>query len=120
MEPIEKEKRYCPECGKEILGRAGKLFCSDACRNSFNNRKNKDSTNLIRNINNALRKNYRILSEFTSDGDLKVDKKTLLKKKFNFEVVTAVELAKTGNTYYFVYDKGYQELKNDIFLVFNK
>jgi predicted nucleic acid-binding Zn ribbon protein len=111
MEPIEKEKRYCPECGKEILGRAGKLFCSDACRNSFNNRKNKDSTNLIRNINNALRKNYRILSEFTSDGDL---------KKFNFEVVTAVELAKTGNTYYFVYDKGYQELNNDIFLVFNK
>jgi hypothetical protein len=37
-------------------------FCSDGCRNAYNNKINKDSTNFMRNINNKLRKNYRILS----------------------------------------------------------
>jgi hypothetical protein len=35
----------------------------DSCRNRHNNKQNKDSTNLIRNVNNKLRKNHRILSE---------------------------------------------------------
>ena len=38
------------------MGRADKKFCSDGCRNSHNNTLNKDSSNLVRNINNRLRK----------------------------------------------------------------
>jgi predicted nucleic acid-binding Zn ribbon protein len=53
---METKKRYCLNCGKEVLGRAGKMFCSDICRNTFNNKQNKDATNLIRNVNNRLRK----------------------------------------------------------------
>jgi len=120
MEAIIKESRFCPECGKEIVGRADKMFCSDSCRNNHNNKVNKDSTNLMRNINNALRKNYRILCDLNLGEKTKVTKKILVKKKFDFDAVTSVVMAKTGNTYYFVYDKGYQELDNDIFLIFNK
>ena len=53
----------CLECGEKIIGRSDKKFCNDACRNSYNNKQNKDSSNLMRNINNKLRKNFRILSE---------------------------------------------------------
>lgn len=117
MEPIVKEKRFCPECGKEIVGRADKMFCSNSCRNNHNNNANKDSTNLMRNINNALRKNYKILSELNVGEFTKVPKKTLVKKKFNFDHFTSILEAKTGNTYYVVYDLAFQELEGDVFLL---
>ena len=117
---IIKEKRFCPECGKEIVGRKDKQFCSDSCRNNHNNSVNKDSTNLMRNINNALRRNYKILSELNPKETAKVQKKVLVKKKFDFEVYTSVLNCKTGNTYFFVYDLGYQLLENDVFLLLRK
>ena len=46
------ENRKCLECEETVKGRVDKKFCSDYCRNSYNNRVNKDSKNLIRNINN--------------------------------------------------------------------
>lgn len=117
---IIKEKRFCPECGKEIVGRKDKQFCSDSCRNTHNNNVNKDSTNLMRNINNALRRNYKILGELNPKDTAKVQKKVLVKKNFDFEVYTSVLNAKTGNTYFFVYDNGYQFLDNDILLLIKK
>lgn len=117
---IIKEKRFCPECGKELVGRADKMFCSNACRNTHNNKVNKDSTNLMRNVNNALRRNYKILTELNPKETAKVPKSVLVKKKFDFEVYTSVLNAKTGNTYFFVYDKGYQLLDNDVFLLLHK
>jgi len=120
MELTIKEKRFCPECGKEIVGRKDKQFCSDSCRNNHNNAVNKDSTNLMRNINNALRRNYKILGELNPKDTAKVQKKVLVKKNFDFEVYTSVLNAKTGNTYFFVYDNGYQFLDNDMLLLIKK
>ena len=117
MEVIVKEKKFCPECGKEIIGRADKTFCSNACRNNHNNKVNKDSTNLMRNINNSLRKNYKILSELNVGEKTKVSKKDLMKKKFNFGNFTSILEAKTGNTYYIVYDLAFQELEGDVFFI---
>lgn len=120
MEPIEKEKRYCLNDGKEIVGRAGKMFCSDNCRNTWNNRQNKDATNLVRNINNRLRKNYRILQELNPDDKVKVDRKVLKKKGFDFEFFTSFLQAKTGNDYFFVYDQGYSKLDDDFYILIKK
>ena len=120
METIEKEKRFCPQCGKEVLGRSDRRFCSDYCRNMFNNNVNKDVTNLMRNVNNALRKNYKILLELNPGETAKTTRAVLKKKKFDFDVYTSVLNAKTGNTYYFVYDKGYLEGENNNFLLLNK
>ena len=61
------EKRKCLECGVEIMGRADKKFCSDYCRNAYNNRNNKAQVSLIRNINNRLKKNWRILETLNPD-----------------------------------------------------
>jgi len=53
----------CMACGKPIKGRSDKKFCDDYCRNSYNNDLKSDSNNYVRNINNGLRKNRRILKE---------------------------------------------------------
>jgi len=120
MEPIEKEKRFCAQCGEEMFGRIDKMFCSAKCRNTYNNRQNKDATNLVRNINNRLRKNYRILQELNPDKENRVERKLLKKKGFDFEFFTSVFQAKTGNDYYFVYDQGFLSLDDDVILLLKK
>lgn len=110
-------EKQCPECGGRILGRADKKFCSDSCRNSYNNNLNKDQSNLLRNINNRLRKNHRILSVLNTKDKTKTKRETLLKHGFNFKFFTGQYVTKTGSTYYYVYDQGYLELDNDWFLI---
>lgn len=78
----------CLECGEKIIGRSDKKFCNDACRNAYNNKQNKDSNNLMRNVNNKLRKNYRILSEVNTDGKTKISRTKLDGLGFDFEYFT--------------------------------
>ena len=108
-------QKACEECGEKIVGRTDKKFCSDYCRNAFHNRMNKDASNLIRNTNNALRKNYRILQELNPGEKTSVPKTKLLQKGFNFELFTSIYTTKTGNQYFFVYDLGYLKLENDFY-----
>jgi len=108
-------QKDCPECGEKIVGRTDKKFCSDYCRNAYNNRINKDSTNLVRNINNLLRKNYRILQDLNPTDKTKTTKAKLLSKGFNFENFTSIYTTKTGTMYYFVYDQGYLPLEGDYY-----
>ena len=110
-------KKRCPECGDKIIGRADKKFCSDACRNTHNNALNKDSKNLVRNINNRLRKNYRILESLNPDGKTKTTKEKLLRLGFNFEFFTNIYTTKTGSDYFYLYDQGYLALENDFYLI---
>ena len=111
-------KKKCEECGTEIMGRVDKKFCSDHCRNAFHNKLNKDSKNLIRNINNRLRKNYRILDGFPlRDGKTRISKTRLMDKGFDFEFVTNLYTTKKGTVYYFVYDLGYLPLDNEYYMI---
>lgn len=112
--------KSCLECGEKIVGREDKKFCSDGCRNAYNNKINKDSTNFMRNINNKLRKNYRILSELNVEGKSKTTRTKLLSKGFDFEFFTNILNTKSGNTYHFLYDQGYLPLENDIFMLVKK
>jgi len=113
-------QKTCLECNEKIVGREDKKFCSDGCRNAYNNKINKDSTNYMRNINNKLRKNYRILSELNIEGKTKTPRIKLLNKGFDLEYFTSILTTKTGNTYYFVYDQGYMALDSDFFVLVKK
>ena len=108
-------RKECIECGDEFIGRADKKFCSDQCRSSYNNKLNSDRVNLVRNINNTLRKNRRILAKLNPTGKTTVVKTQLLEKGFNFNCFTNIYQTKTGNTYYFCYDFGYLEFKPGIY-----
>ena len=112
--------KTCLECGEKIVGREDKKFCSDGCRNAYNNKINKDSTNFMRNVNNKLRKNYRILSALNVDGKAKSTRAKLLSKGFDFEFFTNILETKTGNTYFFVYDQGYRTLEDDYYMLVKK
>lgn len=112
--------RTCLECSEKIVGREDKKFCCDGCRNAFNNKINKDSTNFMRNINNKLRKNYRILAELNPDTKSRVSRTMLAARGFDFNLFTGILKTKTGNTYYFLYDQGYLNLENDYFMLVRK
>ena len=107
----------CLECGGKIVGRSDKKFCSDLCRNAYNNKLNQDSNNTVRNINNALRRNRRILEEICKEDKAKTTKNSLTNKGFDFNLVTSLRTTQKGNTYFFVYDYGYLALDNDFYLV---
>ncbi len=110
-------EKLCPECGNKIVGRQDKKFCSDYCRNAFNNKINRDSKNLIRNTNNRLRKNYKTLTDLNTTGKTKVTKAKLLNNNFDFNTFTSIYTTKTGNIYFYVYDQGYLPLDNDFYLL---
>ncbi|KPE50777.1 hypothetical protein [Chryseobacterium indologenes] len=107
----------CLECGEKIIGRADKKFCNDACRNAYNNKQNKDSNNLMRNVNNKLRKNYRILAECNTEGKAKVPKSKLDNLGFDFDYFTNLKVYKNGAEYRFIYDYGYKFLEDDFILI---
>ena len=106
-------KKTCLECGVEIYGRTDKKFCSDQCRNAYNNRQNADANKYVRNINNILRKNRRILAALNPEGKTTVSRQSLLQDGFNFNYHTNIYVTRQGKTYYFCYDQGYLELANE-------
>ena len=115
-----KSDKLCLECQTPLIGRVDKKFCNDMCRNSYNNKVNKESKNLIRNINNRLRKNYKILTELNTTGKTKVTRTKLYDKGFDFQFFTSIYKTKTGNTYFYIYDEGYLALENELFLLIKR
>lgn len=105
----------CLECNDPIKGRADKKFCSDSCRNAYNNKFNRDTTNLVRNVNRILRKNRSILVKLNPNGKSKTTKKVLVANGFNFKYHTNTYTNKAGKTYYFCYEHGILPLGNDYY-----
>ena len=115
----ENKSTNCLTCNKPLKGRTDKKFCDDYCRNTYNNQLKAASINLVRNINNALGKNRRILeSLFKNEEDIaKAPKDKLLQKGFQFKYITHTYMNKRGNVYFFCYDMGYLPLENDWYLL---
>ena len=109
------EKKTCPVCGDPIIGRIDKKFCSDQCRNAFNNQQNIHTSETIRSINKILKNNHKILSLLNPDGKTKVSRKKLVSKGFNFDYFTSIYNTQKGTTYYFCYEQGYLSLEDDFF-----
>jgi hypothetical protein len=105
--------KYCLECEGPFRGRADKKFCSDSCRIAFNNRLNNEQTNLIRTINNILRRNRRILLQLNPHGKNKVSRDELNQRGFNFKYFTSTLMTKSGVQYFYCYEQGYLPLEQD-------
>lgn len=114
------EKRICPECGETYNGRVDKKFCSDLCRNNYNNKQNSDATNFVRNITNIMRKNRRILGDLLQGDKLTVSKQKLIDKGFNFKYFTNITITKNNHSYMFCYEFGYLLLDNNMVLIVKK
>lgn len=77
-------ERKCLDCGAVIRGRVDKKFCSDSCRNSYNNKIYRDSTEYVRKVYGRLRKNRRILYALYAKENFKVHKDTLSALGYDF------------------------------------
>ena len=114
------EIRKCAECSTELYGRVDKKFCSDQCRNTFNNRIHADSNAYIRKVNYTLRKNRRIMEELLDSIDKdarRVRKNKLTDKGFSFDYYTNIYKTKANKYYYFCYEYGFMKLDDDYYTV---
>ena len=118
----QKEAKPCLSCGKAVKGRSDKKFCDDYCRAAYNNDLKSSSNNFIRNVNNALGKNRRILKSFLHEGEqtAKANKDKLIEKGFQFKYHTHQYTAKNGNTYFYCYEYGYLPIENNRYLIVKK
>jgi len=113
------EKR-CLDCGDVIRGRTDKKFCSDQCRNNFNNKLNRDSNNFVRNVHGLLRKNRRILSDLYREGKIKIHMDALFALGYNFNFFTHIVESTDGKICRYCFEFGYRQLEDDfIELSFN-
>jgi hypothetical protein len=113
------EKR-CVECSMPVRGRADKKFCDDQCRSSHYNRTKIEENNLTKNVNQILKKNRQILSEFNPEGKTRTSRNKLFAAGFNFQYHTQTHLTQKGNTYIFCYEYGYLDLGGDVLLLVKK
>ena len=115
------EPRSCLSCGELLKGRIDKKFCNDYCRNNYNNQQKAKGSHsgYVRNINNTLMKNRKILEGILPDGEetAKANKDKLQRLGFHFRYMTHTYTTKTGKTYFYNYDYGYLPLDNDWFLI---
>lgn len=110
-------EKKCIECGMLLLGRVDKKFCSDQCRSTHNNRLNSDASSYVRNVNNALRRNRRILDSLNPGGKIKVSASRLKEKGFDFRYHTTTYKTKDGVVYYYCYEQGYLPIEKNYFLL---
>ena len=111
----QKETKTCMLCEKPLKGRSDKKFCDDYCRAAYNNDLKSAANNYIRNVNNALGKNRRILESLLSEGEqmAKANRDKLLQLGFQFKYITHTYTNQKGNIYHFCYEYGYLPLENN-------
>ncbi len=115
----EKENKTCLFCEKTVKGRSDKKFCDDYCRAAYNNELKSAANNNIRNVNNALGKNRRILENLLPEGEAtaKASRDKLIEKGFQFKYHTHIYNTKTDKTYFYCYEYGYLPLENNWYLI---
>lgn len=115
-----KDERFCKDCGELLEGRVDKKFCSDQCRNTFNNNLNSDTINHTRNVNRILKKNRRILIELNPEGKSGTTKDKLLGLGFKFNYITSYYKTKKGAFYMYCYDQGFIKISENYFSLVHK
>lgn len=114
--------KLCLQCQKPLRGRTDKKFCDDYCRNGYNNLLKSAPYSLVRNINNQLAKNRRLLQEAIPSGEEmgKTTRDKMISKGFSFKYLTHSYTNKKGNVYFFCYDYGYLPLEGEWLLVVHR
>jgi predicted nucleic acid-binding Zn ribbon protein len=110
--------KKCLECGESIHGRSDKKFCSDQCRNAYNNKlKSINGMAFIRKVNNILLRNRNILETLNPEGKTSIHKSKLRQTGFRDEYITHMYTTRSGRVYYFCYDQGYSPVENDYYVL---
>jgi len=111
-------ENFCLDCNTLLRGRVDKKFCDDQCRSNYNNKlKGKDQA-VVKEIDQILKRNRKILASKNPTGKTKVKRSALTDKGFNFNYHTHTYETQKGTIYIFCYEYGYLLLENeDVLLV---
>lgn len=104
------DRKKCLQCGKPIVGRTDKKFCSEKCRSKYNYSTHATYNSFKSTVHELLRKNHDILAELNPTGNCTVEASELQNRNFNFSFVTTIYRTNGGNVYWFCYDYGYRKL----------
>ncbi len=118
-----REKRKCTICGKELVGRTDKRFCSSLCKANYHKRLSKSTKCATAEIDKILHRNRSILLEIIGKGrsQMKVPLIELERRKFNFNYMTKYITNKQGKVYHYVYDFSYMTFSsNEVLIIRNK
>ena len=110
-------ERCCSECGQRIAGRTDKKFCNDQCRTSWHNKQYGGDNGYVRDVNNILRKNRRILAELTAEGRKQIRSATLTRLGFKFGYFTGTRKGRNGSAEHFCYDQCFVPVANGLYLL---
>jgi hypothetical protein len=105
-------ERLCIECGQRIVGRTDKKFCNDHCRTAWHNKLHAHATSYVKNVNNILRKNRKILAGLAVGGKRKVETSLLAGLGFEFGYFTSVEKATR-----YCYEQAYIQISKEYCVV---
>ena len=106
-------ERVCLDCGGKILGRSDKKFCSDQCRNNYNNRINRDSNNYVRNVHAQLRRNRKILADLYDEDIRRIHKDALFALGYNFTFFTHIVETTEGQKWSYCFEYGFRETEDE-------
>lgn len=104
--------KTCPVCQTMVIGRSDKKFCSDDCRASYHNERNRVRNKKIRSINRILRRNRNILGTLLMENQGRITKALLQERGFNFNYYTR-ESSENGSGYKSCYDISYSLVEED-------
>ncbi len=96
------------------------MFCDDGCRNQFHNKLNSDANNYVRNVNNILRRNRRILEHHYRRGQTNIERGVLQASGFDFAYHTRVDNRVEDQKVYYCYDYTYSISNSDVVAINGK
>ncbi len=111
---------FCLYCGAPLKGRSDKKFCDDNCRNSYNNRQNRAELSLIRNIQNVLRRNRRVLADLDKEGRTKIHRDQLIARGYNFDFHTQTSISAKNQLSVYCFERGVLKLDDDYYRIIIK
>lgn len=86
---MEEEMRICPNCGRQVTGRADKRFCCSECRTMFHNKKYRQERKEIHRIDRILKKNRSIIDRLYTNGERNIPLHRLYHMGFDFKYLTS-------------------------------
>lgn len=108
-----KKKKECLQCQRELKGgRIDRKYCDAQCRASYHNHQRQEKEHGVRQVNDILKQNWKILTMLNPTGHSTIRKSFLEEHGYNFNYFTNVFKATSGRVYYFCYDVGLAEVPN--------
>lgn len=107
----------CLECGTELYGRSDKKFCSEHCKNSYNNRRRSQGTEEFRRTIRVLENNHRILEGLILSGTRSIALESMDELGFDIKHMTGHRKTATGHNEYDCFDIRYCQTGRKIFRI---